>query len=188
MNTLLVCGLARCGTSLTMQMLDAGGYPCVGEYPSYETRESSAFELTNDYVKKASGAALKVIDPQMATARGVDLSQCRIIFLTRDPIEQAKSQIKMANMIFKAAEPTRENIRAMSAGIKRDLQLCRKIFKGQEVLYISFENLITKPENTVSKLSDFVGGIDEGKALSQLRLRKPENYTGFLEMELIENA
>lgn len=35
--TIFVSGLGRCGSSMTMQMLDAAGIPCIGDYPAYET-------------------------------------------------------------------------------------------------------------------------------------------------------
>ena len=37
--TVFVCGHGRCGSSMVMQMLDAGGFPCFGEYPAYEPEE-----------------------------------------------------------------------------------------------------------------------------------------------------
>ena len=36
MKTIVVAGFARCGLTLTMQLLDAAGLPCRGRYPDYE--------------------------------------------------------------------------------------------------------------------------------------------------------
>ena len=36
MSTVIVSGLGRCGTSLVMQMLAAGGIDCYGPFPAYE--------------------------------------------------------------------------------------------------------------------------------------------------------
>ena len=59
MRTILILGLARSGTSLLMQMLEAGGYPCFGEGPGFEPCMPD--DIPWNEVK---GKAVKVLDPQ----------------------------------------------------------------------------------------------------------------------------
>ena len=69
----IVSGLPRSGTSLLMQMLDAGGYPvlCDDERHADEDNPRGYFEYTpvrrleqdNRWLADAEGKALKVVSP-----------------------------------------------------------------------------------------------------------------------------
>ena len=121
--TLVVAGLGRCGTSLAMQLLDRAGYPCFGEYPSYETDETNPLcGIPADLLQRNEGRAVKIIDPHHAAEMcGISFNGCRVIYLTRDLTEQARSQIKMAAAFSGfSGPPTRRDIFCMRGALKRE--------------------------------------------------------------------
>ncbi|MHB8286386.1 MAG: hypothetical protein ACYDD1_17175 [Caulobacteraceae bacterium] len=64
--TIIVSGLGRCGSSLTMQMLNAAGVHCVGSFPSFEGPECEAFQegfITAERWAAVAGRAVKLLDP-----------------------------------------------------------------------------------------------------------------------------
>ena len=65
----LVCGLARCGTSLTMQMLQAGGMRCAGRAPAFEDFRAFAGGYSDSWMREQAGGAVKVLDPQLISRR-----------------------------------------------------------------------------------------------------------------------
>ena len=66
---IIVSGLGRCGSSLVMQMLHAGGVECLGAPPAFEPPESSPMYLTRDWMRGPPGA--EVGDDLRAAFRGV---------------------------------------------------------------------------------------------------------------------
>src|SRR5690348_16747758 len=92
-ETLLICGLGRCGTSLVMQMLDMGGFPVVGKYPAYEPQQASSLVITQNYIDEHRGKAIKLLDPMRASFVPQNV---RVIYLMRNLKEQARSQLKTA--------------------------------------------------------------------------------------------
>lgn len=60
MNQLAVAGLGRCGTSLVMQMLDAGGVPIWNPFPpSYEPDELMPLYESGSW-EKTEGKAINL--------------------------------------------------------------------------------------------------------------------------------
>lgn len=86
MKTVLVCGCARSGLSLTMQLLYKGGYPCFGEYPAFEDYEIGQINYTENI-----GKAIKLVDTQLQFP---PTGAYYVIVLHRDFKEQAKSTVK----------------------------------------------------------------------------------------------
>ena len=89
----IVTGLGRCGTSLVMQMLHAGGMACAGEYPAFEPEETNPASFDAAYVAAQPGKEVKLLnlhwqEVQLAPA------EYRFIVLRRDPREQARSHAK----------------------------------------------------------------------------------------------
>jgi hypothetical protein len=87
-QTLAVAGLGRCGLTMTMQVLDAGGLDVWGEPPAYEP---------NHYVGAWSSDAVKLVDPIGNELSGLlpEPGDFRWLWLMRDAKEQAKSMAKM---------------------------------------------------------------------------------------------
>jgi hypothetical protein len=95
----IVSGFGRCGSSVVMQMLHAAGMPMAGRWPSFEDDRFSVERVAVgiDTITSVSGCAIKVLDPHLVVLpRG---PAYRAIWLTRDPVEQAKSQAKLLRLL-----------------------------------------------------------------------------------------
>lgn len=141
---LMVQGFGRCGSSLTMQMLHAGGMPCAGTFPDFEP-SGTGFGDRNAYLRSIANhnIAVKVLEPSLVP---VDVAEARIIWLDRDPIEQAKSALK-----FLGQPGTREQVRALSSSYKRDRKPAREAggCNKHPTLTLRFEDLIESTDQSV---------------------------------------
>lgn len=165
--TIIVAGLGRCGSSLTMQMLYAAGIPCLGTYPDFEDERTLRL-LDADFVEKYSGAAMKSLIPyRFPLPEG---PRYAIIWLDRDATEQAKSQVKMLNALGGTGLNRRARC-AMASAIKKDraaaLQALPK--RNGRVLMTTFERIIEYPEDAANDIAEFLHpefDIDAGRMAS----------------------
>ncbi|MGR3219237.1 MAG: hypothetical protein ACUZ8H_05385 [Candidatus Anammoxibacter sp.] len=192
-ETIIIIGMTRTGTSLTMQMLDKGGLPTFGEYPAYEEKENSTFLITQQDIDDNAGNIMKVVDPLLAYKRGVQFDNCKFVFLTRNRTEQAKSIIKMAMISFAGmGSPVyrKSDVRKIARSIKRDEREClNKIIKDKPIFKSCFENIISNPREYLKKLESFLCmTIDIETAVKEYVFRTSCNYDGFLELDLLDKC
>lgn len=104
MSTIIVTGSVRCGSSLTMRMLEYCGIPIIQDgfkvpdennpYGYYETRAVYRIQNGNlDVFDESDGKAIKVLPPTLVRSLPDDV-QFKTIFLMRDPDEVGKSFYK----------------------------------------------------------------------------------------------
>lgn len=189
---IVVAGMGRCGTSLTMQMLEAAGVPCIGPWPAYETDASSIGGFDPVSFAKLSGQAIKLVDPGNLPIR--DMPNHIVIWLDREPREQAKSQIKFVSL-FAPVPNRRAAIRAVEADLRRSREKHRAavgVPGGCPVLSISFENIIARPASSAEKITGFltVNGwpVIPISMEKQVIHRDSSCFPGFLEAKLIHNG
>jgi hypothetical protein len=139
--TIFVSGLGRCGSSMTMQMLDAAGIPCVGDYPAFETWETNAAAISREWLSEHQGYAAKMLDPHRSSVP--DDANCVIIWLDRDAGEQARSQCKMISML--GGVDVSGQWRAMRSQIRKDRRKCLKIIDRWPVMMFTFEGILSNP-------------------------------------------
>lgn len=141
---IIVCGLGRCGTSLVMKMLHAGGMPVFAESSaSFEhsyLRDPREFALVEPQLQ---GKAAKILDPHRWT--WPEKINARFIWIDRNYHQQALSQVKLLRDMFAAEIPA-----GAVAGIERQLPSdCAKsmavINRGISVLRINFEWILRNP-------------------------------------------
>ncbi len=182
--TLLVSGLGRCGTSLMMQMLDAGGYPVFGSWPDYEAPIMRELPANADgWRELAEGKAIKVLDPHRWTPPG---GRYLAIWLDRDLNQQVASQLKLIG-----EARSRQKRRAFASGLARGRTSAVATLDriGASVLRTSFEDLISRPHPTLERIDRFLGGgFDVEAMVRQIVPRSPRNYPGLLEHELVMRA
>jgi hypothetical protein len=108
-HSIAVGGLARCGTTLMMHMLHAGGIPCMGSKPDFEVDEFNNRPVKAAFLERHSGHAFKLLDPHRTPLphgfRGV------LVWLDRDPAQQAKSQAKFVHLMTGAPMANRAQLR-----------------------------------------------------------------------------
>lgn len=190
--TILVTGLGRCGTSLVMQMLSAAGIPTVGSFPDFEddmTSRLPSLEAQREFADRCKGRAVKIIDPHLhAPPVGMDY---RTIFLTRHPVEQAKSILKLVG-----ARKDRQARRAMEAIVRKDTVIAKdaaaRIGTGQ-FYNMPFEHLIHDPVGSAEAIAKYVWRygqptLDVEAMARCVRRRSATCLPYMLEMELLQNV
>lgn len=190
----IVAGFGRCGSSLVMQMLAAGGVPTpYAEFPSYEIDYAHNRVLMQDL----EGGAVKVLDPHIN--RPPVGPEYRWIWLDRDPVQQAKSMAKFwkAAMVDAPSplpplpEFTGDQIDKLAQAFRWDRPRANgvmlKYTPAHGILKLRFEAILTHPWNTAEKLNAFCGGdLDEQAMAAQVRPRTPECLPYLLELEQLE--
>lgn len=196
-GTIIVAGLGRCGSSLVMRMLDAAGVPVVGSYPDYEDAVNMglpALDAQRDFASRCAGKAVKLLDPHLhAPPIGLDY---RCIFLTRHPVEQAKSILKLIG-----ARGDRQARRAMESTVRRDTVRARNAVShigDGRYLELPFENVIHDPIDAASRITRYLAGWPVARedaiplnveAMARCVRRRPATCLPYmLELELIPHA
>ncbi len=172
---LLVCGLGRCGTSLAMQILEAGGMPVTGEWPAFGASEMGHSRFDPDWLVRREGHAVKLLDPHRVRLPAG--SRFEALWLDRHPREQARSQAKMMSTFF-GVRPTRQDIRALEVSLRRDRKaamsgLARACVR---VLRLRFERILSEPIVAAHLVCGFAGlPADRVEAMAgAVRTRPPE--------------
>ena len=140
----IVAGLGRCGTSLVMQMLAAGGVPCIGRFPAFEEHDPRVL----------GGRAVKWLDPHRNPLRVPLDARYKCIWLGRDPHEQAASQRKFLRLVagvesHATDEAWVRSLRDETGDALRRVPMPR--------LITTFEAVIERPRATAVMIADFLG-------------------------------
>ena len=160
----IVSGLPRSGTSLLMQMLDAGGYPvlCDDERRADEDNPRGYFEYTpvrrleqdNRWLADAEGKALKVVSPLLYHLPK-DFQYC-LIFIQRPLAEVLRSQAKM---LSRNGQNSSGDDSAMQLHFERHLRAV-DAWVGQQLnitrLTLAHAEVIADPRRTAERLSEFL--------------------------------
>lgn len=179
-STIVVSGYGRCGTSMVMQMLSAGGIECIGPFPAFEVDEVK-HAVSESFIRLAAGRAVKVLDPHRVGLPG----DVRVIWLGRNHEQQAMSQAKFIALMF-GRVPNRTDRRAMVRNYVKDRLAVAKTLRGRPVLGLSFEEIIGNPLLAAAKMRQFlepVASLDATKAASAVIPRSHRCMPG-LEIEL----
>lgn len=176
-KTVLVCGCARSGLSLTMQLLYKGGYPCMGEYPAFERYEMGKIDYASN-----KGKAIKVVDTRLQFPPTGDYY---VIVCHRDFKEQAKSTIKFTRTLgIHVDSKQRENV---AKNIKEACALIDKWANRQyKTLHIQFMDLVTNPDKVLDDISMFTGFLLSNTALNCVIKRDEKCHKEMLEFQLLE--
>lgn len=163
----VVSGLPRSGTSLMMQILEAGGIEPLTDHERaadvdnpkgyYEfERVKNLKEGDTTWLQNAKGRAVKII-----TALLISLPEdytYDVIFMRRDMDEILASQ---KNMLLRRGEDANKvSNEAMAAGFQQHL---KGVFewmgrqKNLRYIEVSFNLLVTKPKGEIDRLGDFLG-------------------------------
>lgn len=191
---MFVSGVAtRCGTSLVCQMLAAGGlrvFHDVGMgYPSFETR-LQIWSEDDAWLLPLRGQAVKWLEPQRQMPPALPFPR-RVIWLTRNHREQARSAVKFAGACGHVLRTGAR--RAFESSLRRDERpaLGRWIASGAAVLPIRFEQLLAEPLVAAAAIAMFLdvpAGLDVDAMARQVRVRPATCLPGLLEYALIDEG
>lgn len=175
---IVVSGLPRSGTSLMMQMLEAGGVPIAtdgrrtpdADNPRgyYELERVKNLHQDSSWLAGCRGQAVKIIS-MLLPALPPD-HEYRIIFMERGLPEILASQRKMLQRRGEASDATNDAELAASyerhlAAIKRDLAGQRNI----RTLYVSYQSLVASAHETATRIADFLDRkMDIGKMVQSV--------------------
>lgn len=157
---LFVAGLGRCGTTMVMTMLDAGGFPVSGPRPAYEPYErwvDGRPDMT--WLHQQAGRAVKWIDPTRHLSLPGRLPvRPVVILLTRNAVQQAASQCKLIKGDWAHINFGRHGVRAMARSIRRDVPVMRAMLRRRAHVHEwAFEDFLQNPWWGARALSRLVG-------------------------------
>ncbi len=165
----VVSGLPRSGTSLMMQMLEAGGLTVVTDKQRtaddsnpkgyYEDERVKKLPATKDrsWLRECQGQAIKIVAPLLGMIpRDIPL---KVVFMQRDPAELVTSQRTMLERDGKAGAASEDDalarvFAAQLAGVNQLAAARGKI----DILPINFTNAVHDPATVAKKVSEFLGG------------------------------
>lgn len=155
-KTIVVSGLARCGTSAMMQALQAAGLKCSGEYPSFEDDATCGKHIPNEYF--AGYDAVKVLDPHYCSFDKEP--PIAVLWMSRDFTEQAKSQDKFVRLISPDVHALGRRrgvtMKQMSRRLADEAVECGRLLNGIPKLVVEFDRLVTIPEEVCEEVAEFV--------------------------------
>ncbi len=183
----IASGLERSGTSLLMQILEAGGVPIsidTESRPPDENNPRGYFELEGGkIINRLMNGAFPLADYRgrfiKITAYGLKFlppGRYRIIYTERNIEEVLDSMEKMARIQDKDREDTKVSFIKLNEMIK-DLIVKRD---DVDVLFVNYNRIVADPEPEIRKIRDFLGagGGDEAAMVAAVdqklyRKRRP---------------
>jgi hypothetical protein len=170
----IVSGLERSGTSMMMQILDAGNIPL--EYDTARTIDENNpkgyYELEGGKIisklregtfplKAYKGRFIKI------TAFGLQYlppGSYKIIYIERNLDEVLDSMEKMARIIDENRELTKESFRKLNEKVKQEIQRREDIV----VLLLNYNEMLRNPQSSIQKIGDFIGvpSVDKQRMIS----------------------
>lgn len=164
----VVSGLPRSGTSMLMNMLDAGGIPPITDNirtadednPKgyYEFERVKALDKGDvAWVADAQGKTVKVIS---ALLKHLPADyQYQVVYVRRNMPEILASQRKM--LLRRGEDPDKVDDEQMTALFEKHVSQVEKWLGEQPnmgVLYVHYSDILADPEKEARRINDFLGG------------------------------
>ncbi|MFW6065009.1 MAG: sulfotransferase [Candidatus Natronoplasma sp.] len=186
----VVSGLPRSGTSMMMQMLDEGGIEPLTDKERgpdednpkgyYEYERVKGLPDDTEWLKEAKGKAVKVLGELIKHLPGD--YHYKIVFIERNLDEIIESQTKMLK--HKGEDPddiSKDELRDTFKNYRKILKQQISASPNMEVLYVSYNDIMSHPEPVVESVSAFFDG--ELETTEMLSVIDEELYRNRLEME-----
>ncbi len=169
---LVVSGLPRSGTSMMMQMLEAGGIPLFTDQARrpdesnprgyYEHEAIKKMASDTSWVIPARGKAVKIVAPLLPRLQPGE--HYRIIFMERTLRCVLASQDNMLQRMGRKG--SRLSPHRLAETYIRQVESARRILSTleprPEVLVINYEQALADPSGTAARINRFLGGgLDE---------------------------
>jgi predicted AlkP superfamily phosphohydrolase/phosphomutase/predicted Zn-dependent protease len=166
----IVSGLPRSGTSLMMQMLQAGGLPSLtdGTRAADENNPRGYFEFEkakqlptdNSWLPSGKGRAVKIVAQLLRALPVTQEFRYRVIFMQRDLDEVIASQKKMLGQT-----ETPANLARAFAAQLRQIQRVLAV-RSIPALYIEYRQIIANPAAAAARVNAFLGGTLDERAMA----------------------
>lgn len=160
-EVVIVTGLPRSGTSLLMQMLEAGGLPVYTDRVRkadehnprgyFEVEEVKGIIRGAAFLSETKGKVVKITAPLVChVPRGV---KCSVLFLQRDVREVLASQKRM---VGDTSDESAAELAVLEASVEQtEIWLNASQHRWMRVLH---QELMTAPEKVAESVSEFLGG------------------------------
>jgi tetratricopeptide (TPR) repeat protein len=175
---IIVSGIPRSGTSMMMQILDAGGLEVVNDdrrgrnddNPKGYFEDERVKYLTKDseWVADCCGKTLKVVAPLLPFLPDTTSLSYRVIFMERNLGEVIKSQAKMLKNMGRTNKRQPELL--LRNGFFRQVEQSRALLtaRGIPVLYVSYHDCISDPLKVIVGVDMFLGGGLNTEAMARV--------------------
>jgi hypothetical protein len=164
-DIVVVSGLPRSGTSLLMQLLDAGGIEVVTDNVRtadtdnprgyYEFERVKKVKRDPSWLPETRGKAVKMISQLLYDLPPSE--SYRIIFMERDLAEVLDSQEKMLRRLGRESAPRDEMMHAFTLHLDR-LHRWLAEQANVAVLRVGYAALVAEPDREARRISEFLGG------------------------------
>lgn len=168
-----VCGFGRCGTTMTMAMLEAGGVPPVAGSTERGYELPGGSDAWVDLPPEAfDGRAVKLLDAIVWHLMPKASVDWRIIWCDRDPREQGKSMRKLL-----ALQGIDADARELAAGYRRDrFDALDNLSYYGPVLTLDYERTLRAPAKAADAIRQHLRPdipMDTAPAAAAVHRRRP---------------
>jgi len=165
---IIVSGIPRSGTSMLLQMLDAGGLSILTDKKRsadinnpqgyFEHERVKGLARENSWLLDHVGKAVKIIAQLLPFLPETKTIRYRIIFMERNIDEILLSQEKM--LVDEKKKRRRSPDALLKNGFFRQVEKVKALVAAQgiPVLYVQHQDCINNPTVEVNKISVFLGG------------------------------
>lgn len=162
----IVSGLPRCGTSMMMKMLEAGGKELLVDNIRKPDEDNPKGYYELEIVKKiredaswlegSHGKVFKMVSMLLYDLPGD--KKYRVIFMRRDIDEMLASQRKMLERNGKSVENYENGeMKRLYSNHLPEIEKWLSEQKNIEVLYVNYNDTICSPEETAHRVNQFLG-------------------------------
>ena len=165
LDFLIVSGLPRSGTSLMMQILQAGGLPLMTDAKRladednpegyYEWEEIKKLAKNPRLIEPAAGKAVKVVSALLPSLPGKH--RYKILYMVRPTAQVVDSQWAMLARQGKMPKSEKTHLIEVQESHSRQIREVLKKSDRVELLEIDFPSLITNPQSILEQLKEFLG-------------------------------
>ncbi len=160
----VVSGIPRSGTSLMMQMLEAGGMPILSDHSRkadennlrgyYEYEKVKGLMRDNSWLEQAEGKAVKIIAPLMLYLP--DEFEYAVIYMERDMSEIIRSQNTMLEKLRKKSVPS--NTTVLMETFSRQIDKSKSFLLEKDnfrTLDLCYNDIIVDPARHAQEIDTF---------------------------------
>ncbi len=169
---IVVSGLPRSGTSMTMKMLEAGGLQPVtdqvrsadednprGYFEDERVKDLAQME-DRSWLRAARGKVIKVISSLLQHLP--EDNTYKVIFMRRNLREVLASQAKMLDRRGEAAQTTDDELIQLFESHLEKVEFQLRFRPWFDVLYVDHRSVLQDPAGAARRINDFLGGrLDE---------------------------